>query len=168
LRSWVSGLAAWTLAAPAPAGAPAPARPVAASLYSGRWWDIAHTPNSRQRDCHAPTSDFTGGSGATFSIVQTCHKGSANGPAEVFRARGRIVAGSANARFRIAFLGGLISQEYWILDHAPDGRWAIMATPGGHYVWLLSRVPALEAATRAVALRRISALGYDVGRLEPR
>jgi len=168
LKFAASCLAACALAGPALARAPAPVRPVAASLYSGRWWDVAHTPNSRQKNCHAPTSDFTGGNGAAFSIVQTCHKGSANGPAEVFRAKGRIVAGSANAKFKIAFLGGLISQEYWILDHAPDGRWAIMATPGGHYVWLLSRVPALEAATRAVALRRISALGYDVGRLKPR
>ena len=31
-----------------------------------------------------------------------------------------------------------------ILDHADDNGWAIMATPNGHYVWLMSRRPILE------------------------
>ena len=63
------------------------------------------------------------------------------------------------------FMGGLITQEYWILDHADDNAWAIMATPGGHFVWVLARRPALEPALRAQVLGRVRALGYDVSRL---
>jgi apolipoprotein D and lipocalin family protein len=35
-----------------------------------------------------------------------------------------------------------------------------MATPGGNYVWLISRTPDLPAATKAVALERVKDLGY--------
>jgi apolipoprotein D and lipocalin family protein len=35
-----------------------------------------------------------------------------------------------------------------------------MATPGGNYVWLLSRRPALSEAAREAAIARIRALGY--------
>lgn len=60
----------------------------------------------------------------------------------------------------MTFLGGLKTQEYWILDCAGDGSWAIMATPGGNYVWLLARRPVMSEAARAAAAARIRALGY--------
>jgi apolipoprotein D and lipocalin family protein len=60
----------------------------------------------------------------------------------------------------MSFLGGLKKQEYWVLDRADDQSWAIMATPGGNFVWLLSRKPAMDAAAKAAALARVKALGY--------
>ena len=152
------------------AAAPQPTKPVAASFYSGRWYEIARIPNAGQRDCQAPQSRFTplGGKGEVafvgstgeFAVDQICRKGSATGPARTFATRGRILPGSRNARFEMSFLGGVRKQEYWVLDTAPDGAWAIMATPGGNYVWLLSRRPALSEAAKATAIARIRALGY--------
>jgi apolipoprotein D and lipocalin family protein len=158
-------LAALVCAWPAAAGAPRPAKAVAAGLFSGRWYEIARTPNLNQIDCEGATSDFAHWSGGAFAVTQTCHRGAAVGPARTFKADGRVLPGSGNARMKLAFFGGLLSQEYWILDHADDDGWAIMATPGGHYVWLLARRPALDAATRARALGRVAALGYDLKKL---
>jgi apolipoprotein D and lipocalin family protein len=147
------------------AGAHAPVRPVSVSLYSGRWYEIARTPNTMQKDCQGATSDFEGFDGGTFTVVDTCHKGSPTGPVRIIRARAKIVPASDNTRFRMAFFGGLIHQEYWILDHADDGSWAVMGTPGGNYVWLLSRRPSLPPGVQAVALARVGALGYAPSRL---
>jgi apolipoprotein D and lipocalin family protein len=158
-------LAALALATPALAAAPQPARAVAPAVYSGRWYEIARTPNLGQGDCQAATSDFTGWTGSAFKVVQTCHKGSPLGPLDVHPATATIMPGSGNAKLKMAFLGGLIRQEYWILDHADDYAWAIMATPGGHFVWLLARRPALDAQTRAAAIQRLRTLGYDVSKL---
>jgi len=47
-----------------------------------------------------------------------------------------------------------------VLDHADDQSWAIMATPGGHYVWLLSRQAMMDPAAKADALARVRSLGY--------
>ncbi|MFI4975639.1 MAG: lipocalin family protein [Caulobacterales bacterium] len=155
-------------AAPSPAAiaaAPQPVKPVPANLYSGRWYEIARTPNRTQGDCQASTSDFYGWASGGFQVVQTCHKGSVVGPAQVFKASGKVLPASNNAKMKLSFFGGLISQEYWILDRSDDNLWAIMATPGGHYVWLLSRRPMLDPATRARALARVGDLGYDLTRL---
>ena len=152
-------------AAPAWAAAPQPARPAPASLYAGRWYEIARTPNLGQRDCLGASSEFSGGGGAEFEVVQTCHHGSPSGPAQVVAGHCRILPGAGGAKLVMSFFGGVISQEYWILDRADDFSWVIMATPGGHYVWLLSRRPALDATSRAQALARIAALGYDTRRL---
>ena len=145
--------------------APQPTRAIAAGFYSGRWYEIARSPNSNQRDCQGATSDFVGAGGGRYQIVQTCHHGSATGKAKVFKSTGAIVPGSRNAKFTVIFFG-VKKQEYWVLDTSADGSWAIMATPGGNYVWLLSRRPMMSPMAQAQALARIKALGYDTGRLE--
>lgn len=166
----VGALVCAALAGTALAEAQPPAKPVSAGFYAGKWYEVARTPNVGQRDCEAATTEFRAAprrgdvelisdTGA-FSVVQVCRKGAPSGPAKVFNASGKIVIGSRNAKFSMSFLGGLKTQEYWVLDRADDQSWAIMATPGGHYVWLLSRQAVMPPAERAVALARVKALGY--------
>lgn len=159
------------IAGPVVAAVPQPARSVSASFYSGRWYEIARIPNAGQRDCQAAESQFARpvGDGETrfvsdqgeFSVRQVCHRGTPSGATRVFATRGRILPGSRNGRFELSFLGGIRKQEYWVLETAPDGGWALMATPGGNYIWLLSRKAVMPAAARAAAIARIRALGYD-------
>lgn len=157
-------LAASLLASQAPslalAAAQPPAKPVSAAFYTGKWYEIARTPNSGQRDCQAATTQFTDKGASGFTVVQICHKGSASGSAKTFNTTGAIVAGTQNAKFKMSFLGGLKKQEYWVLDRADDQSWAVMATPGGNYVWLLSRDAVMSPAAKAEALARVKALGY--------
>lgn len=161
MRSLPIIFAATMFATQALAAAQPPARPIPATFYSGTWYEIARTPNTGQRDCQAPTTKFTGkGDGAAFSVHQVCRKGSAGGAAKAFDTTGKIVAGTQNTKFTMSFLGGLKKQEYWVLDCAPDHSWAIMATPGGNYVWLLSRKAVMDPDAKAAALARVKALGY--------
>lgn len=157
--------AAALTALPALAAAPQPSHPIAVGFYSGTWFEVARTPNGNQKDCQAPTSQFTGAAGGKYLMTQTCRKGSPSGAAKMFKAEGQIVPGSGNAKFKARFFG-LVNQEYWILDTAGDGSWAIMATPGGNYVWLLSRKAVMAPAAKAAAIARIKALGYNTAKLE--
>ncbi len=147
------------------AGAPNPVRPVSSDLYSGRWYEVARTPNTMQKDCQGATTDFQGWSNGAFSVIETCHKGSPNGPAKIIHVRAKVLRPPDYTKFKMSFLGGLVHQEYWILDHADDNVWALMGTPGGNYVWLLSRRPVLPPAVLAQALGRLDALGYARARL---
>lgn len=135
------------------------------SLYTGRWYEIARTPNSMQGDCQASTYDFAGWASGAFRAVQTCHKGAPGGPAKVMKLDGKVLPASQNAKIQLGMLGGLVSQEYWILDHADNNQWLIMATANQHYVWLLSRVPALNAAEKAQAMGRLQQLGFSLAHM---
>ena len=161
--SLILSLAASLAATPvlALAGAQPPSKPVAAAFYSGKWYEIARTPNSGQRNCEAPTTEFTAKTADTFAVRQVCRRDTATGKAKTFNTSGKIVAGSENAKFSMNFLGGLKKQDYWVLDRAEDESWAIMATPGGNFVWLLSRRPVMDEAAKAAALARVKALGYE-------
>jgi apolipoprotein D and lipocalin family protein len=148
------------MASSAHAAAKPPAKPVSVEFYSGKWFEIARTPNSGQRDCEAASTQFTSTGASSFKVVQICGKGSSSGAAKTFNTTGKIVADTRNAKFSMSFLGGLRTQEYWVLDRADDQSWAIMATPGGNYVWLLSRQADMPSDVRAAALSRVRALGY--------
>ena len=66
----------------------------------------------------------------------------------------------------MAFFGGVVTQDYVILDHRPDQGWLVLATANGRYLWLMSQKPSLPEAVKAQALARIRQMGFDVGRLE--
>ena len=134
------------------------------SAMMGRWYEVARLPNKIQRDCQAGASDWTRTTEG-FAVVQSCHKGAPDGPLSEWKAKAR-VADPSNARFKMSFFGGLISQEYWVLDQRADEGWLILATHDGRYLWLMSQKPILPAAFRTEALARIRQLGFDASRLE--
>ena len=150
---------------PAVAALPQPLKPVGVNLYSGRWYEIARTNNKMQADCQASTTDFSGWRGGAFSAVQTCHKGSPSGPKSIVSVQGHVLPASGNAKIQLGMLGGLISREYWILDHAGDNGWLIMTTSDGRYVWLMSRQPVIPASVKAAAIGRMQQLGLNLTKL---
>lgn len=161
-------LAAAALVA-APAGAtvamPQPAPHIELTKIVGRWYEVARMPNKTQHGCQAGTSDWTR-NGDGFSVVQACHRGTPDGPLAEWKAKAHVADPVSNAKFRMSFFGGLISQEYWVLDQRTDEGWLILATHDGNYLWLMSQKPTLPTPFRTAALARIKQLGFDTGRLE--
>ena len=157
---------ALAIAAPAWAKAPEPSKPVDPARFSGRWYEFARLPNANQRNCQAPTYDWSRDAKGQLSIALSCRAGSPTGKASVRRARATVIPGSENAKLQVSFLGGVVKVEYRILDHAPDYSWVLMGTEGGNYLWLLSTRPNPPAAVRDAAVARAKALGYPTARFE--
>ncbi|MBX7248456.1 MAG: lipocalin family protein [Caulobacteraceae bacterium] len=153
------------LASSALALAPAPRKPIAFDRMMGRWYEVARTANDRQAGCHGAYSDWVRTGAGRATVTNHCHKGSPGGPDSVFRSTARLVD-AARAQISMGFFLGAVNQEYWVLDHADDYSWSIMATPGGNYVWVFSRQKSLPAAQRDALVARVKAFGYPVSRLE--
>ena len=156
-------LAAMFCAAPALAAAPQPTSKIDISKMSGRWYEIARFYNKRQKGCFAAAADWVR-TGEGFSVTNICREGAVSGPVKTVKAKAKVVDPATNAKVKMTFMG-LINQEYWILDRAPDQSWFILATPGGNYVWLFSREAKMPAGARSAAVARIRQLGYDPGKL---
>jgi apolipoprotein D and lipocalin family protein len=150
-------------AAPAFAGPSPPDNRIELTKMTGRWYEVARLPNKTQKDCQGGTSDWVR-SGEGYSVVQACHKGGLTNPATEWKAKAKVIDPRTNARIKMSFFGGMLSQEYWVLDHKSD--WLILGTPNGNYMWLMSQRPTLSAQAKAQAVARVRQLGYDVSRLE--
>ena len=156
--------AALLLAGPVLA-APQPVQRIELISMQGRWYEVARVPNKLQDGCQAGASDWrpTGGG---FAVVQSCHKGAPDGPLAQWKATATVADPRTNAKFKMSFFGGLVRQEYWVLDHRPDQGWLILSTADGKYLWLFSQKPSLSSAVQAQAVGRIRQLGFDASRLE--
>ncbi len=152
-------------AVPALAAPPQPTERVELTKITGRWYEVARLPNKVQSGCQGGTSDWVR-SGEGFSVLQACHKGSLSAPATEWKAKAKVIDPKTNAKLQMTFFGGLVKQEYWVLEHRPDQGWLILGTPGGRAMWLMSQRPTLASGVRAQALARVKQLGYDVARLE--
>ena len=135
------------------------------SAMMGRWYEIARFPNQIQRGCQAGASDWTRAADG-FAVVQSCHKGAPDGPLSLWKAKARVADPVSNAKFKMTFFGGLVSQEYWVLDRRDSDGWLILSTHDGKYLWLMSQQPTLAAGVRAQVVGRIKQLGFDPARLE--
>jgi apolipoprotein D and lipocalin family protein len=152
-------------AAPAAAGPPQTVDRIELTKMMGRWYEVARLPNGIQKGCQAGASDWIR-VGDGFAVTQTCHKGSPDGPLAEWKAKARVADPATNAKFKMSFFGGLVSQEYWVLAHRPDQGWLVLSTRDGKYLWLMSQKPTLPATVRTEAIARIRQLGFDPARLE--
>jgi apolipoprotein D and lipocalin family protein len=154
-------LAAATLVSAAAASLPPqPAKTLDTNKFVGRWFEVARMPNKVQLGCANSLADWAHDGSAQFKVVQTCHMDASH--AKVWKASGRIIDPATNAKFRMSFFGGLISQDYWVLDRADDYSWIILSTPNPKFLWIFSRAPSLPAAQKAALIARTKAMGYDV------
>ncbi len=145
--------------------APEPRKPFDVGHMAGRWYEIARTPNHINQGCQGSTTDWAADGPGKFRISAVCHKGAPDGPEKVIHAEVRITDPVTHAKVRMALLGGLISSEYWLLDHADDYRWLIMGTPNGRFISIMASRPHLPADARAEALNTARRMGYDISGL---
>ena len=160
--SLAASLTSLLAAGAAVAGAPEPSKPGDPSGFSGRWYQLGRAGAESPHPCPAATEDYASDDrGPTVTVV--CHP--AGGGGATYHGRVTIIPGSANAKFRLQVFGGLVTREYWTLDHA--SAWALTATPDGRTLYLMARRPTLGGAERAAAWARIRALGFDPASLQP-
>lgn len=153
------------LAGPAFAKAPEPKKPVEIDRLMGRWYEILRTPNAMQKNCYGAYQVWARSGPDKFSIMQTCHKDSLDGETKSTPTTAKVVDPGTNAKFEASFFGGIIKQQYWMLDHDDGYSWMIASTSGGNFVSLLARKPVLPAAEIEAHKERIAAMGLRAERL---
>ena len=155
-----------TAPGPSEVRAPQPARAVDLNrYYSGRWLEIARLPMRLTDGCVAGATNYTVVSETRIDVRDTCQVGSPAGREKAIGGRGEILDPGTNAKLRVRYVGGLITWDYWVLDHADDYSWFISADPTFDKLWIYTReVPTIDQRDRLV--ERARNLGYDVTRLE--
>lgn len=155
-----------TAPSPSEYRAPQPARAVDADrLWSGRWIEVARLPDRLTDGCVAGASNYVFVSPTRVDVRDTCEQGRPGGREKSIGGRGEILDPGANTKLRVRYLGGLVTWDYWVLDHDEAYTWFISADPTFERLFIYTReIP--TAAQRERLTERARALGYDVGRLE--
>ena len=175
-------LALFSAAASGQSPLPAPLQPLPRldlESYMGTWYQVLWFPNRFQKQCSSDTSaTYRILGNGSVEVTNRCRTaegtmdtvvGVARPPAGV----SRIVAGKLQpARLEVSFLPawlrwtGIGWGAYWVLDLAPNGRYAIISEPSRQYLWVLSRQPALTSDEDAAIRGKLQALGFDLRALQ--
>ena len=146
---------------------PQPIKPVDPARYRGIWYEIGRYENLFERGCEGVSTDYELRPDGLIQLTNTCRKGGVTAPPQVITGKAKVVDGSANAKMKVSFFGPFFIGDYWVLDHASDYSWSIMAEPTGRYLWLLTRAARPSAQVREAIQTRARQLGYDLSVLHP-
>ncbi len=146
---------------------PEPAKPVELKRYLGFWYEIARYENGFERGLEGVTAEYRVRADGRIQVLNTARKGGATGRVRATEGWARVVAGSQNAKLKVAFFGPFFLGDYWVLDHADDYAWSIVGEPTGRYLWLLSRNPYPLPRDRDAIVARARALGYETQLIRP-
>lgn len=137
--------------------------------YLGDWYEVARLPNRFQRRCLGDVrASYARRDDGRLDVVNRCR-----GDEGTVEARGvaRIVDTTTGARLKVRFAPAFLSflpqvwGDYWVIGLADDYSWAVVGSPDRHYLWVLARTPALDAASYEKALDAARSNGFDLDRL---
>jgi apolipoprotein D and lipocalin family protein len=133
--------------------------------YIGTWYEIARYPNSFQpEDCVATTATYELREDGKISVLNTCRKGSSDGPEKTAKGKAWVVDPVTNARIKVQFFWPF-SGDYWIIQLGEQYEYAVVGHPDRTYLWILSRTPQMKPEVYAHIIARLKQQGYDPTRL---
>jgi apolipoprotein D and lipocalin family protein len=163
------------IAVPTQTAASLPAVVSIASLdvprYMGTWYEIAKFPNKFQRQCarHIRAQYLAQGDG-TVQVLNRCltESGEETSALGLARQIGPSTSPRLKVRFAPAWLSWLpqVWGDYWVIDLDEDYQLAAVSDPSREYLWVLSRKPTVDTNTYNALLKRLSAQGFDLTKLE--
>ena len=136
--------------------------------YAGQWYEVARYPNRFQRQCIGDTTaTYALRDDGNVSVVNRCR--TRDGVDDV-GGLARRVDGRTD-RLQVSFLPAALRWlpigwgDYWVIELAPDYRYAVVGEPSRRYLWVLARTRTLSPEDRRAIEARLPAHGYDAARL---
>ena len=137
--------------------------------YAGDWYEVARLPNRFQNRCLGDVrASYARRADGRIDVTNRCR--TQDGTIDAHGVA-RIVDEQGFARLKVRFAPAVLSflpmvwGDYWVIGLADDYSWAVVGSPDRKYLWILSRTPALDAASFDTALGIARDSGFDVGRL---
>lgn len=130
--------------------------------YSGTWYDVAHLPQSFQRDCKCVRAEYQL-QGEIMKIKNICVDKKTNEKSTV-EGEAEPVKNSNNSRLKVHFTP-LFEGDYYIIDLQEDYSYALVGSPDRESLWVLSRQPKPAAYQMKLLLNKAESLGFDTSKL---
>jgi apolipoprotein D and lipocalin family protein len=158
---------------PAWASEPPPLEPLPRlelQTYAGTWYQVAWFPNRFQRQCVSDTrASYRLLDSGEVEVVNACRRadGTMDSVTGVARPKDATLTGTtlAPARLQVSFLPAWLRWipawgDYWVIQLADDGRYAVVSEASRRYLWVLARAPALLPADETAIRSRLLQQGF--------
>ncbi|MCX6127960.1 MAG: lipocalin family protein [Proteobacteria bacterium] len=128
------------------------------NLYSGRWYEVASSHRTYQKDCTCVTADYTVLDDSSLKVDINCRQSTPQGFLKTVEALAQTTGTVGRLRLR------LNDQEilpYWVVFLADDYRYAVVSNGLRDSITILSRSPELASEDRKVIMRHLRDDGFN-------
>jgi apolipoprotein D and lipocalin family protein len=138
--------------------------------YMGLWYAVASIPTTFERSCAAgTTAEYHLLADGRIEVTNTCSR--RDGSTFSIVGQAWVPNPSEPARLKVSFVRfsnrWFFPGDYWIVDLAPDYRYAVVGHPQRKYGWILSRSPTLPDDVLEGIYERLETQGYTREQFEP-
>lgn len=127
--------------------------------YLGLWYEIYRLPDGfEEKNCKNVTAIYSLDHEGTIKVLNSCIL--SNGKINIAEGVAKIEDKQTNSKLKVSFFKPFYG-DYWILDLADDYSWSIVGEPSGKYLWVLSRIPVMNAKLEEEILSKVEKLGYN-------
>lgn len=131
--------------------------------YMGRWYEIARFDHPFERNMSNVTATYSLNKNGTINVLNQGYDTRKNRHKSA-HGRARAMKDGTAGQLEVAFFANFWS-PYYILELAPDYRYALVGSRSDKYLWILSRTPELSRQDTRYLLRRAAERGYDISKL---
>lgn len=134
-----------------------------AGKYLGKWYEIARLDHSFERGLDKVTAEYSMRGDGGIKVVNRGYN-TAKSEWKVAEGKAYFVEIPDTAYLKVSFFGPFYG-SYIVFDLAPDYSHSLISGPDKSYLWLLSRTPTLDEATKKRLVGKAQALGFDTSKL---
>jgi apolipoprotein D and lipocalin family protein len=133
-----------------------------AEKYLGKWYEIARLDHSFERGLDNVTADYSKRSDGGLRVLNRGYD-KAKGAWKDAEGKAYFVDRPDVGFLKVSFFGPFYG-SYIVFD-LDDYRHALVSGPDKSYLWLLSRTPTIDEATKKRLVGKAQALGFDTSKL---
>ena len=140
-----------------------PVQPFDSKLYLGKWYEIARLDQRFERGLSRVTADYSMRPDGGLKVLNRGY----DAEKKVYKeseGKAYFVGATDTAYLKVSFFGPFYG-SYIVFDLDPAYRTSMVGGPDLSYLWILSRTPTIDAATRARLLEKAKGLGYATEQL---
>lgn len=134
-----------------------------ANKYLGTWYEIARLDHSFERGLQHVTANYSLRDDGGIKVINRGHSAEKNEWKES-EAKAYFVDGPHKGHLKVSFFGPLYA-SYVIFDLDENYQYSLVTGHNKSYLWILSRTPTLDNASKTKLVQKANALGFDTKEL---
>lgn len=134
-----------------------------ANSYLGKWYEIARLDHRFERGLSNVTADY---SMRPDGAIKVLNRGYNDEKKQWKDAEGKasFVGAQDVGYLKVSFFGPIYG-SYVVFDLDPNYQHSMISGPDTSYLWILSRTPTMDEATKKRLVDKAQALGFDTSKL---
>ena len=141
-----------------------PVQDFASARYLGKWYEIARMDHSFERGLTNVTAEYSMNADGTIKVQNRGYNPEKKEWKDA-EGKAKFVESPNVGYLKVSFFGPFYG-SYVIYDLDRENySYSLISGPDKDYMWLLSRTPTMDAATKKRLLDKAQALGFDTSKL---